>query len=131
MGYAMPGQETAGIHFRQWSRAYIFAEASNITNRIVFVNIDACMGTQAMKIEVSIIPSYWTHLLNVSSTCIQVVRKLRDRYGNLYSDDNVCISAIHTHSGPAGYFQYVLYEVTSKGFVNATLNAIVDGMYCN
>ena len=32
-------------------------------------------------------------------------------YGGLYTDDNVLISGIHTHSGPAGYFQYVLYEV--------------------
>lgn len=29
----------------------------------------------------------------------------------MYSDSNVLISGIHTHSGPAGYFQYVLFEV--------------------
>ena len=39
----------------------------------------------------------------------------------------MCISATHTHSGPGGYFQYLLYEVTSEGFVNSTLNALVDG----
>ena len=58
MGYANPSQVTGGIHIRQWSRAYIFAEATNKTDRIVFVNIDACMGTQAMKIEVSTVCDY-------------------------------------------------------------------------
>ena len=52
MGYAMPGQINNGIHFRQRSRAYIIADSKKKT-RVVFVNIDACMATQAMKMEVS------------------------------------------------------------------------------
>ena len=55
------------------------------------------------------------------------MKALKARYGNLYRDENVCISAIHTHSGPAGYFQYVLYEIMSEGFVKASLDAIVNG----
>ena len=43
--------------------------------------------------------------------CTQVVEKLQSIYGGLYTDENVLISGIHTHSGPAGYFQYVLFEV--------------------
>ena len=39
----------------------------------------------------------------------------------------MCISGTHTHSGPAGYFQYLLYEVTSLGFVQETLDSLVDG----
>lgn len=42
---------------------------------------------------------------------MQVVEKLRALYGDLYTNDNVLISGIHTHSGPAGYFQYLLFEV--------------------
>ena len=49
------------------------------------------------------------------------------KYDNLYTNDNVVISATHTHSAPAGYFQYVMYEVMSKGFVRDALNVIVDG----
>ena len=42
---------------------------------------------------------------------MQVLKKLQNLYGKTYSDANVLISGIHTHSGPAGYFQYVLFEV--------------------
>ena len=52
MGMANPSQIAKGIHFRQYSRAFIVADSNNITNRIVFVNIDACMGTQIMKSKV-------------------------------------------------------------------------------
>ena len=52
MGYANPSQISNGIHLRQWSRAFIFAESSS-SERVVFVNIDACMTTQIMKLEVN------------------------------------------------------------------------------
>jgi len=40
----------------------------------------------------------------------------------------VCISGTHTHSGPAGFFQYLLYDITSLGFINATFDALVNGI---
>jgi hypothetical protein len=52
MGYAMPQQIAKGIHIRQWARAFIVADAAQSTNRIVFVSIDACMGTQIMRMKV-------------------------------------------------------------------------------
>lgn len=107
MGYAMPQQISNGIHFRQYSRAFILADSLNRT-KVVFINADICMGSQIMKIE--------------------VIRKLQQLYGDMYSDSNVLISGIHTHSGPAGYFQYVLFEVMSLGFVGQTLDVIVDGI---
>ena len=51
MGYANPAQISAGIHLRQWSRAFIFAE-SPTSKRVVFVNLDICMATQIIKLEV-------------------------------------------------------------------------------
>ena len=51
MGYASPFQISNGIHLRQWSKAYIIADQEKNT-RVVFVNIDACMGTQIMKMQV-------------------------------------------------------------------------------
>ncbi|XP_065884102.1 uncharacterized protein [Dysidea avara] len=107
MGYANPSQISNGIHLRQWSRAFIFAESSS-SERVVFVNIDVCMTTQIMKLE--------------------VVKRLKALYGTTYTEDNVCISGIHTHSGPGGYWQYVLYEVTSLGFVKQSLDVVVDGI---
>lgn len=50
------------------------------------------------------------------------------RYGNLYTEQNVAISGIHTHAGPGGYLQYVVYIVTSLGFVRQSFDALVDGI---
>ena len=54
MGYAVPTQVTRGIHFRQWSRAFIIADPTG-SNRVVFVNVDICMGTQILKIQVNLL----------------------------------------------------------------------------
>lgn len=51
-----------------------------------------------------------------------------DRYGNLYTEKNVAISGTHTHSGPGGFLQYVLYLVTSLGFVRQSFDALADGI---
>ena len=56
------------------------------------------------------------------------MKKLKELFGDLYTEDNVAISGIHTHSGPAGYWQYVLYEVTSLGFVKQSLDVTVNGI---
>lgn len=40
----------------------------------------------------------------------------------------MAISGIHTHSGPGGYLQYVLYDITSLGFVRQSFDALVDGI---
>ena len=53
----------------------------------------------------------------------QVVEKLKSIYGDLYTNDNVLITGIHTHSGPAGYFQYVLFEVR-EGEANPQQNSL-------
>lgn len=50
------------------------------------------------------------------------------RYGGLYNEKNVAISGIHTHAGPGGYLQYVVYIVTSLGFVRQSFDVIVDGI---
>lgn len=50
------------------------------------------------------------------------------RYGDLYTEKNVAISGIHTHSGPGGFLQYVVYIVTSLGFVRQSFDVIVDGI---
>ena len=50
MGYAKSEQVGTGIHFRQYSRAYIMADSSN--NRVVFISADISMGTQIVKIQV-------------------------------------------------------------------------------
>lgn len=38
------------------------------------------------------------------------------------------MSGIHTHSGPGGYLQYILYIITSLGFVRESFDVLVGGI---
>lgn len=40
----------------------------------------------------------------------------------------MAISGIHTHSGPGGYLQFVLYDITSLGFVKQSYDALLYGI---
>ena len=40
----------------------------------------------------------------------------------------MAISGTHTHAGPGGYLQYVIYIVTSFGFVRQSFDVIVNGI---
>jgi len=51
MGYAKSGQNTKGIHLRQYSRAYVIADKEDKT-RVVFVSVDACMISHLVKAQV-------------------------------------------------------------------------------
>uniref|UniRef100_A0A7M4EUV1 Neutral ceramidase n=1 Tax=Crocodylus porosus TaxID=8502 RepID=A0A7M4EUV1_CROPO len=57
-----------------------------------------------------------------------VLSQLKSKYGDLYRQDNVVLSGTHTHSGPAGYFQFTLFMITSKGFIEPSVKAIVNGI---
>ncbi|KAL7589865.1 hypothetical protein Lser_V15G36679 [Lactuca serriola] len=107
MGYANLDQSTTGIHFRLRARAFIVAESSE-GPRIAFVNLDAGMASQLVTIK--------------------VLERLSKRFGNLYTEDNVAISGTHTHAGPGGYMQYVIYSVTSLGFIPQSFDAIVTAI---
>lgn len=37
-------------------------------------------------------------------------------------------SGTHTHSAPAGFLQYTLYQMTSYGFSEETMSAFVEGI---
>lgn len=49
MGYANPAQLTAGIHTRQYSRAFVINDGNN---PVVFVSVDCAMLDQIVKTEV-------------------------------------------------------------------------------
>jgi len=71
MGYANPAQTSRGIHLRQFSRAFIFQD--NNKNTVVFVNIDACMFSQGVKLEVS-----WTLYLQNDKIILKYYSYVRD-----------------------------------------------------
>ncbi|KAK9727165.1 hypothetical protein RND81_05G263000 [Saponaria officinalis] len=106
MGYANTEQIASGVHFRLRARTFIVGEPQG--NRVVFVNLDACMASQLVTIK--------------------VLERLKARYGDLYTENNVAISGIHSHAGPGGYLQYVVYIVTSLGFVRQSFDALVNGI---
>lgn len=99
MGYAMFDQIAAGISSRLRARAFIFEGASRAdptkTNRVVFVSTDSCMIFASVKQE--------------------VINRLKLLFPNTYDYDNVILSGEHTHSGPAGFSHYLLYDLSSRG----------------
>ena len=46
----------------------------------------------------------------------------------MYTEENVAISGTHTHAGPGGYLQYLVYSVTSLGFVKQSFDVIADAI---
>lgn len=106
-GFVREGQNTAGIHIRQWSRAFIIAEPDN-GNRIVFVSAD--IGAAFHEIQRS------------------VVAKLGAKYGDVYGLQNVIVSATHTHSGAGGYGHYGADSFIGIGFFEEHFDAIVNGI---
>ena len=127
MGYGKSSQKTKGIHTRLYSRAFIFEESGY---RNVFVSVDCGMMGQLVKKKV--IEIIFTKFKDFfpNHTFWQVMEKLEESLGDdaLYNTDNVILSATHTHSGPGGYMQYVLFQITSYGFVQQSFQALVDGI---
>jgi len=107
MGYAKFDQVANGIHTRLYSRAFIFLD-SNTKKRIVFVSADLGFIFQSVKQG--------------------VLRELEKRYGDLYTDENVMLSATHTHSGPGGYAHDILFNITTYGFISENYHVIVNGI---
>jgi len=107
MGYAQLTQIGRGIHFRLRARAFAFAETAS-SKRVVFVNVDLCfVDVQVKKL---------------------VVDQLQQKYPGIYSYDNVLITATHTHSGPAGYSWYTIYDITCLGTKNDNTKKVVNGI---
>lgn len=107
MGYAKLGQDTRGIHTRLYARAVVVIDESG--TRVCYVNVDLAGATQLVK--------------------LMVIKHLEQAFGvGVYSHENVMLTATHTHSGPGGYFQYLLYIITQEGFIKKSLMAIVEGI---
>ncbi|CAD5120124.1 DgyrCDS8701 [Dimorphilus gyrociliatus] len=107
-GYAKQDQEARGLHLRQFSRAYVVADR-NGNSRFALLSIEVATSSDAIRDS--------------------VVEKLRETYGDLYTHTNVMITAQHTHSAPAGYHTYWMFQTAAGGgFVNATFQVYVDAI---
>jgi neutral ceramidase len=107
LGYGKADQASAGIHTRLRTRAFIV--------------VDPATGARLL-LSVSDLP------LMFDSVHREVLRRLAERYDDLYTDANVMLTVTHTHCGPGGYSHHRLYNTTTHGFHPVTFGAIVDGI---
>jgi neutral ceramidase len=57
-----------------------------------------------------------------------VLAQLQETYGDLYTEQNLMISATHTHSTPGGYMHDLLFDLSILGFVRQSFMALVAGI---
>jgi neutral ceramidase len=108
LGYGKSNQRTKGLHNRLRSRAFVFADPAASDRRLLLVVNDLPMIT--------------------ASITQAVLKELGTRFGERYREENVLITATHTHCGPGGYSHHLLYNLTTGGFHELTFRAIVDGI---
>jgi neutral ceramidase len=107
LGYGKADQQTEGIHTRQRSRAFVIAEGEDGPRVLLVVNDLPLMFDSVHR---------------------EVLRRLRDLYGETYTATNVMLTATHTHCAPGGYSHHLLYNSNTKGFRPKTFGALVDGI---
>jgi neutral ceramidase len=107
LGYGMAHQQTEGIHLRQRTRAFVFAESAESQRLLLIIND---------------LP------LVFDSVHQEVLRRCRATYGDLYTAVNTMITATHTHCGAGGYAHHLLYNSNTKGFRPKTFGALIDGI---
>ncbi len=108
MGYSMPDQKTEGISVRLRSRAFVVVDPSS-GKRVAFVSADTGIIPQGIK--------------------QRVTQLLGNRFGGLYTEKNVLISANHTHSGPGAYSHYALYNLFMFGYDEPNFNCVANGIF--
>ncbi|KAL9029032.1 MAG: hypothetical protein Q9196_002680 [Gyalolechia fulgens] len=109
MGYADPNQVGSGLRQRLYSRAFIVGGLDKPDDRIVYLVLDTQSGDTAVRHGI-----------------LQGLNELGPEYG-VYGKDNVAVTGTHSHSGPGAWLNYLLPQITSKGFELQSYRAIVDG----
>lgn len=110
-GYAAQ-QEMTGIQDRLYSHAYVIADPDT-DERIVYVSADMGAMFQSVRVE--------------------VIKELRERFGDTYTGDNVMLTATHTHVGNSGQAHATLYQIagadaSGAGYSSQNFRAAVDGI---
>lgn len=107
MGYSVPAQKTAGLHMRQWARAVIIESPCN-GKRVVLVVMETLGIFQDIQVD--------------------IIRKLKEKYGDLYTEQNVVVMATHTHSAPGGASRGDIFQGPPvNGFYQEVLDGLVSG----
>lgn len=109
MGYADPHQIGTGLRQRLHSRAFIVADPTNPSDRFVYLVLDTQSGDTAVRYGI-----------------LSGLQELGPEYDN-YGHHNLAVTGTHSHSGPGAWLNYLLPQITSKGFDQQSYRAIVDG----
>jgi neutral ceramidase len=107
LGYGKADQVSAGLHTRLRTRAFVFLDSAT---------------QQRVLLCVSDLP------LMFESVHREVLSRLGQRFGDRYLDVNTMLTVTHTHCGPGGYSDHLLYNTTTHGFHPVTFEAIVSGI---
>ena len=109
MGYADTEQVGSGLRQRLYSRAFIIADHDDPTERFVYIVLDTQSGDTAVRYGV-----------------LEGLANLGPEY-SIYNQNNIALTGTHSHSGPGAWLNYLLPQITSKGFDKQSYQAIVNG----
>lgn len=109
MGYADTAQSGTGLRQRIYTRAFIIGSISKPSRRITYLVLDTQSGDTAVRDGI-----------------LQELKNLGREYA-AYNKDTVAVTGTHSHSGPGAWLNYLLPQITSKGFNKESYQAIVDG----
>jgi neutral ceramidase len=109
MGYADTKQLGSGLRQRLYSRAFIIGSLDDPSQRFVYLVLDTQSGDTAIRYGI-----------------LNGLKDLGSDY-TLYTQQNVAVTGTHSHSGPGAWLNYLLPQITSKGFSKQSYDAIVSG----
>lgn len=109
MGYADPDQLGTGLRQRLYCRAFIIGSPASPANRFAYLVLDTQSGDTAIRDG--------------------ILQGLSELGGDFvfYTKNNVAVTGTHSHSGPGAWLNYLLPQITSKGFDKQSYHAIVEG----
>lgn len=110
VGYGDTAQTTQGIFTRLWSRAFAIGNAGG-DDFVIFVSADIQSITQSVHQGV-------------------MAKIAADDTLSLYlNEQNVMLTATHTHVGPGGYDHNIMLNLSALGYDEDNYAAVVDGIY--
>ena len=108
LGYGLPNHYMTDIETPLYARAFVI-EQPDQAQKICFVICELGFITPSLKQG--------------------VLATLQTKYPDLaYNNDNLLLSAQHTHCGPSGYSYHILYNMSTPGFHQGVYNKIVNGI---
>ena len=108
LGFAIPEQRITGYRHPLNARAFVVTHPETDT-RMIYCVAELCFMTQAIRHG--------------------VLEKLENDFPQFkINEHNLMLAATHTHSGPAGYSHFLLYNMTAPGFVTSVYESIVEAV---